>query len=287
MPANFFNSRPHTNNHDSQNDTTRCKNSQSTHSSLITDLASFCARTGAELVWPTRCAVCDAPGYLLCPTCLAALPYIDQWRACPLCGGPFGLMQCTECNDVMLATLGRTALPFASCSSALVFNTMSRRIVTAYKDQGEQRLAANMASMMAPLIAPRLYHEHTHARETPTSTPTAPTTLCFIPASKKSMRKRGFDHAELLARSLAQITALPCAALLMRPHTHDQRALSRHERAENMSGAFAVYKGMRVPKRVLLIDDVCTTGATLMSASDALKAAGCKEVHCLTFARTW
>ena len=53
-------------------------------------LAAEAAEALAETVWPTRCAICDAPGQVLCDSCCASLPYVDWWRACPRCGAPFG-----------------------------------------------------------------------------------------------------------------------------------------------------------------------------------------------------
>ena len=112
-----------------------------------------CARAAFEVacetLWPTRCAVCDASGDLLCDACAARLPYIDTWRACPRCGAPFGRVQCTECNRIMLAAGNRERLPVERMASALVLTPSARRVVCAYKDQGERRLAAVMARLMA------------------------------------------------------------------------------------------------------------------------------------------
>ena len=107
-----------------------------------------------ETLWPTRCAVCDAPGEVLCGPCRQNLPYIDWWRACPRCGAPFGRVQCSECNAVMLQASGREAPPFAGAASAVAYQEGARRVVGAYKDQGERRLAETMATLMAPFVAP-------------------------------------------------------------------------------------------------------------------------------------
>ena len=106
-------------------------------------------------------------------------------------------------------------------------------------------------------------------------------------ATSAARRRRGFDHAELLARGLAQQLNLPVAAPLARPRTRDQRALSRRARLENTAGRFEALPGATVPGHLLLVDDVCTTGATLFDATDALRRAGAAHVWCLTFARVW
>ncbi|MVN62267.1 double zinc ribbon domain-containing protein, partial [Gordonibacter urolithinfaciens] len=103
----------------------------------------------AETLWPTRCAVCDAPGEVLCDACRSALPYLDWWRACPVCGAPFGRVQCSECNPVVLGRAGRDTVPYDGCASAVTFGEAPARIVRTYKDQGERRLAEPLACLMA------------------------------------------------------------------------------------------------------------------------------------------
>ena len=223
----------------------------------------------AEALWPTRCAVCDAPGAVLCDECEASLDYLDLWRACPRCGAAFGRVQCTECSPTHLAHLGREDWPFDACASACVFDDAAGRIVRAFKDQGEQRLAAEIARIMA--------------RTLPADWPRC--TLAYVPASAAAWRRRGFDHAELIARHLASELDCDATALFERPESRDQRALSRDQRIRNLQGRFKLRAGVQAPARVLLIDDVFTTGATLSDATDTLVAAGTEQVFCLTFAR--
>lgn len=239
-------------------------------------LGSFLAQAACETLWPTRCALCDEPGAVLCARCEKTLPYIDYWRACPRCGGPYGSVLCTECNPVMLQTIGRDALPYLSCASAVRFDETTARIATVYKDRGEQRLAAEMARLTAALVAP----------EWLTETGSRPT-VTFVPATRAALKRRGFDHGELLAVRLSECLGLAMRPLLDRPASKDQRALGRKDRARNMAGRFAPLPGSTAPASVLLIDDVCTTGATLAEASDALRTLGCASIRCLTFARVW
>ena len=114
-----------------------------------------------------------------------------------------------------------------------------------------------------------------------------PDAVAFVPASSAARRHRGFDHAELLARGVAQRLDLPCVSPLARPRTRDQRSLSRRARMDNTAGRFEALPGATVPERILLVDDVCTTGATLFDATDALRRAGAARVWCLAFARVW
>lgn len=237
--------------------------------------ASAAANVVAETLWPTRCAVCDAPGDIVCPTCAATHPFIDACRACPRCGAPFGLVQCTECNPVTLARGGRAAMPLNAMASALVFDEHAGRIVSAYKDGGDRRLHAYMARIMARYVAPGWLAEPKE------------TAVTFIPASGAAKRRRGFDHAELLAHAVAEEVGLPCLSLLARPKSADQRKLSRAGRIANMQGSLRVQSEASVPAAVIAIDDVCTTGATMYAAADALREAGAQTVYGLTFARVW
>ena len=227
----------------------------------------------AETFWPTRCAVCDEPGEVLCARCRRDLPYLDWWRACPRCGAPFGRVQCTECNAVMMAARGLDAPPFDGCASATVFDDASGRVVRTWKDAGERRLGAVMAEVMAQALPPEW------ARRCCAVVP--------IPATARAVRRRGFDHGLELAQGVSVLLERPAAELLARPRAIDQRKLSGEQRIENMEGRFRALPGADVPHVVLLVDDVFTTGATLFSAVGALRAAGAEEVYCLTFARVF
>ena len=236
---------------------------------LVLAGARLAAEVAAEVLWPTRCALCDAPGSVLCADCERALPRLDWWRACRRCGSPFGLMQCDLCNQTALARLGREKLPFAACASAVMFDEgTSGRIVRVFKDQGEQRLSAAMAALMANALPPSWEFD----------------AVTFVPATLAAVRSRGFDHAQLVAVEVSSLLDAPCVEALARPKTRDQRALSGRQRIKNLAGRFRC-EGTCPQSRLLLVDDVFTTGATLCAATDALLAAGCQEVRCLTFAR--
>ena len=247
----------------------------------VADLAELAEAYGsevseaiAETLWPTRCAVCDEPGEVLCEKCRLGLPYLDWWRACPRCGAPFGRVQCTECNAIVMGARGLDEPPYAGCASAAVFDDETTgRVVRTWKDAGERRLGAVMADAMAQAIPPAWRRRCR--------------VVAPVPATTRALRRRGFDHALELAQGISERLEMPCAELLARPRSVDQRKLSGSQRLENMAGRFRALPGANVAPAVLLVDDVYTTGATLFAATDALRAAGAEEVYCLTFARVF
>ncbi len=235
----------------------------------IKPFAAFAGEVVAETLWPTRCAVCDVLGKVLCDRCAASLPYLDWWRACRRCGAAYGYVQCASCNPVALGLVGRTELPFEACTSATMFSPRTGKIVRVFKDQGERRLASTMAMMMQRAMPPDWVFD----------------VIVHVPATKAAYRRRGFDHAELIARSLSDRTGIMLVDGLARPRTHDQRKLTGAQRVANLAGSFGAHPDACCGRRILLVDDVYTTGATLCAATDALLAVGAREVRCLTFAR--
>ena len=225
-----------------------------------------------ETVYPTRCAICDAPGVLICQSCMEHLPYVDMSWACKKCGAAWGYFECCECNPLTCSQFGLDAMPYDDCISALHSNAMSRRIVSAYKDAGERRLASVIANIMSEYIS-REVAENVHA-------------ITYIPARLEACKRRGFDHMQLVAHCMSEMLNVQVATTLTRPHGRDQRELGRLARMSNTQNLFCVHPNARVRgANLLLIDDVMTTGSTLISAASALRDAGVSGIHVRTFAR--
>jgi len=149
----------------------------------------------------------------------------------------------------------------------------ARRLVQALKYGGWTVAAGPMAESVVRELGPRLRTADL---------------LVPVPLGRQRERERGHNQAELLARAIARPSGLKVADVLVRTReTRSQTSLDPRERRENVRGAFEVLgAGGRVSgKRLMLIDDVLTTGATLVAAAQALSAAGAADVGAVTFAR--
>lgn len=154
-----------------------------------------------------------------------------------------------------------------------VYEGPVREAVQALKYRGVAALAAPMASLMARYL-----------REEP------PGADFLVPVPLHSLRRRlrGYNQSELLARELSAGLGLPLAARALarqRSTPPQARAAGESERHANVAGAFEGRRADVEGRKVLLVDDVMTTGATLDACALALREAGAARVHALTFAR--
>ena len=245
----------------------------------IEGLVSRMVDAAAELAWPTRCVVCDAPGELLCEACRAALPWLSQRWACPNCGAPFGWVSCTECG-ASRGELWETR----AVVCALPLEGAGRALVLSYKDAGERRLAPVIAAAMACALDEASAWPATDGAARFDAA--ALDAVCFVPATRAAYARRGFDHMEDVSRSLAGMLGLPLADVLARPQARDQRRLGREERLANATSSTRVV-GDVTGCSLLLVDDVVTTGASLRACARDLLAHGAKSVTACALARTW
>jgi predicted amidophosphoribosyltransferase len=221
--------------------------------------AAFAA---ADMLWPPRCSGCDLPGTLLCDQCRHSLALIDPRTACPRCGAPDGLHGCAECGAGMPA--------YAAARCAGVLEWPLSRAITLHKDAGELRLTPLLARLAADAAGGWCGWAHA---------------VVGVPASPGAFARRGFDHGALLAAEFAALTGLPALDALRARPRRDQRRLSRESRGENAAASIAHLPHAHVPARMLVLDDVMTTGATLEAAAVALLGAGAAEVRAVAVAR--
>jgi ComF family protein len=112
--------------------------------------------------------------------------------------------------------------------------------------------------------------------------------ITWVPLAPRRRAERGFDQARVLAGALARELRLPAVAFVRRTKaTAPQSRRTREERVRAMAGAFATIPGRRAPARVLLIDDVLTTGATASACAAVLLESGAREIHLLTACRSF
>jgi predicted amidophosphoribosyltransferase len=213
-----------------------------------------------DLLLPSRCVACGAPGGLLCAGCRSEL-VILRGTVCGRCGCPtaWPVERCGECA-------GRR-ISFASARAAVAYEGPARPLVAAWKERGVRRLAELAAELVVDVV-PR---------------PRA-TVLAFVPGEPDRVGWRGVNAAQELAGALSRRWDLPAERLLARTRSaRRQRGLSRAERRANVRDAFTATGP--APPRVALVDDVYTTGATANAAARELKRAGTRAVHVVAFAR--
>ena len=112
--------------------------------------------------------------------------------------------------------------------------------------------------------------------------------ICYIPMIRKDERKRGFNQCKLIANEIGYNLNIPVSNCIKKvKHTKEQKKLTKEERIKNLIGAFEVKSNEDIKnKRVLLIDDVMTTGATIGECTKKLKKSGVKEIIVLTIAKS-
>ena len=210
-----------------------------------------------DLALPASCAGCAAEGTVLCPRCRLAL----EGRLALPPGVPLGLPAAMP-------------LPLVQLEWCAPFSGVVRLALHRLKYSGERRLAAPLADAMAARWE---------------AAGVGGELLIPVPVHAERARRRGYDQAFLLASGVSDRLHVPWQASLERTrHTTPQFELGRRARRTNVSGAFALRagKGPSVKGRwSILIDDVVTTGSTLVACAEALYEAGAVAVSALTVAR--
>ncbi len=228
-----------------------------------------------SLVFPADCRVCETPldGFTRVPVCLGCLSAPKPLEAdyfCASCNAPFQNTFPLDENGV--CGLCRSGLlGFDRASSFGFYDGALRSLIHLLKYSGMKPLAPRLSLLMDKALPIDERYD----------------VIVPVPLHWKRRWKRGFNQAELLASEVSRHRGIPISNALRRTKaTVNQAGLTSAGRRRNIAGAFAAREGMGLTgKRVLLIDDVFTTGATASACARALKKAGAGHVSLLTLAR--
>lgn len=230
----------------------------------------------ADLIFPPRCMTCDTVliehGPLpFCPQCKAGIHYIHS-PLCSLCGIPFPI---TEGGDHLCGECLITGRTYAVARTVGLYEETLLTAIHLFKYRGRIGIGKVLGNIMAD-FAGGIWDMDVFDLIIP------------VPLHRKRLRERGFNQAVILARQIAKRFSLPLDFMTLRRavFTKPQVGLGHEDRSVNVRGAFVVRKPERIAgKRILLVDDVYTTGSTLSECTRTLLAAEAESVAVLTMAK--
>jgi ComF family protein len=234
-----------------------------------------------SLVLPAPCRICTqildtGSAIPFCRACMLALTQTLPEPLCAQCGRPIVSAAVTEGISLPQCHLCRYGMyAFDLARSFGAYTTRMSRAILQLKYGNVAPLGGWFARRLAGLVERQPWDFAADA-------------VVPVPLDQGRLRERGYNQAELIAKPLACLLGIPFRSYLLvrtRPRPNQLR-LTRRERWETVRGAYATHKTAQVDKlRVILVDDVFTTGATLDACSRALKGAGATRVVGLTVAR--
>ena len=227
-----------------------------------------------NLLYPHQCLTCDEivdSAHGLCGACWGETPFVDG-LVCSDCGAP---LPGEDDADVRCDDCLRTARPWAEGRTAMLYSGNGRRLVLRLKHGDRPELAHPAAGWMRRAAGGMLGSE---------------ALIVPVPAHWRRLLQRRYNQAALLAQALAResgLRSVPDALVRLR-RTKVQDGMSVPARFENLSGAIRPHPrrgSVLEGRRVVLVDDVMTSGATLAAATEACRRAGASRVSVLTLAR--
>lgn len=213
-----------------------------------------------DLIYPPRCPFCETiqRDETPCKQCLKNTTELTA-IVCPICGA-----YPEDCH------CGLRQFAFRRNVSAFAYAGAPRNMLLRFKQRNRPQLAEFMSRRMYYHIIARLGKEFS--------------CITYVPQTRQSSLKRGYYPSKVLAEALASRLELPCRCVLRRVGNVQQKYLSSEERWANAKENYKLLPNASVAGRVLLIDDLFTTGATLNACAELLREAGAEEVVCATFA---
>ena len=219
-----------------------------------------------DLLYPRRCPVCGdvamPKGVLACPECRKKLAFIEE-PVCKKCGREISAPELEYCRDC--ASRKRS---FDGAVALLHYDEAARKSIAGFKYGGRPEYADFYAEELVRRYGRQLLRWH-------------PQAIVPVPADRARQRVRGYNQAQVLAERLGAALHLPVltGVLVRRRHTQAQKELGPAARQKNLEQAMEVRQRPEGLHRVLLADDIYTTGSTAEACTRALKAAGIRQVY--------
>ncbi|HPK83788.1 MAG TPA: ComF family protein [Candidatus Syntrophosphaera sp.] len=222
-----------------------------------------------KLLFPPVCLACnesvDSAAEVLCSQCRERLqPIMENY--CDKCGAPLADYRCEACSHL--------AFKFDYARAAYVFKTPAQELVYHLKYSDIRSPAVFFSQALMSIPAAKRFRGNFDL-------------VTAVPLHRVRERDRGYNQSELLGRALAFELGIPFSQpVIRRQNTRSQTNLSRQARLDNLSGAFTLRRGANVGgQRIIVVDDVFTTGTTVNEVSQVLKAGGASRVAVLTATR--
>jgi ComF family protein len=251
--------------------------------------AGFAKRAAATLFFtffPADCRICGSPlirvsRLPICESCLIALRPLEGLY-CSVCGEALHIPGCIGAGESRCLLCQRADPPYERAVAYGSYDGGLRDLIHVFKFQQVRPAAAVLGRMLAETM--------TNLEK---AMPVGTIAVVPVPLHKRKQAQRGFNQAEMIARGALKQLSHPkrfdlcTGVLLRRRETGSQIGLTRHQRRENLRGAFAVTDPTRILNRdILLVDDVYTTGTTASECARVLLRAGAARVWVATVART-
>jgi competence protein ComFC len=215
--------------------------------------------------FPRRCVGCGRLGAFICRECLKKLPRLLP-PLCPHCGKP-------QASGIICPDCRRRQTEIDGISSPFRFDEVIRKAIYELKYRNLKAISSCLAELLA---------DHIRSNQLDGEA------LAYVPLHPRRLRERGYNQSRLLARELSKRIDLPVVedSLIRVKQAQPQvRARDVQERRRNVVDAFVCRDEKVSGRQLILIDDVCTSGATLESCAVALKSKGVASVWGLTLAR--
>jgi ComF family protein len=225
-----------------------------------------------EFFAPAECLGCGLRGNFICKTCVKTVDKLP--RRCFVCR--------EKNNDGAVCERCRIKTPLSSLAVAADYEGLVREATLTLKNKRARSVAEPLGDLIAGAVAREIAAA---GGATGAAAGSAVDLVSWAPVSPARRRERGYNQAELLGRRVARRIRLPAAEALGRVNSPHQTGAPRAQRLTQVAGAF--YATRRLDGlRVLLVDDVATTAATLEECARVLLAAGAAEVHAAVVARS-